>query len=88
MFKCAHRSGRYQRLYVQQDANFNVTSLTDDSGVVVERYVYDPYGKQTVLEANWSVDADGQSDFAFRHGHQGGKYDAVLPSQMLFRHRE
>jgi hypothetical protein len=30
-----------ERLYVQQDANFNVTALVDTAGNVVERYVYD-----------------------------------------------
>src|SRR5207302_1107939 len=34
-----------QRLYVQQDANWNVTALINTSASVVERYVYDPYGK-------------------------------------------
>ena len=30
-----------QRLYVQQDANFNVRSITDVAGAVLERYEYD-----------------------------------------------
>jgi hypothetical protein len=30
--------------------------------VVTERYVFDPYGKATVLDANFTVDADGRSD--------------------------
>jgi hypothetical protein len=28
-----------ERLWVVQDANFNVTAVVDDSGEVVERYV-------------------------------------------------
>ena len=31
-----------ERLWVQQDANWNVTALVNSSGTVVERYVYDP----------------------------------------------
>lgn len=31
------------RLFVQQDANYNVTALTNTSGIVQERFVYDPY---------------------------------------------
>jgi YD repeat-containing protein len=31
------------------DANMNVTALVDESGTVVERYAYDPYGRVTVL---------------------------------------
>src|SRR5262249_38725558 len=38
-----------QRLYVQQNANWNVTGLVNTSGAVQERYVYDPYGQVTVL---------------------------------------
>jgi uncharacterized protein RhaS with RHS repeats len=37
-----------QRLWVQQDANWNVTALVNGSGVVVERYIYTPYGVTTV----------------------------------------
>jgi RHS repeat-associated protein len=63
-----------ERLYVQQDANYNVTSVVSDtltSGEgsegfqpgVVERYQYDPYGRREVLNADWSLDtllgADG-----------------------------
>ncbi len=44
--------GLEQRHYVQHDANFNVTAITDPTGTVVERYLYDPYGQATVLAAN------------------------------------
>ena len=39
-----------ERLYVAQDANYNVIALFDNSGNVVERYVYDPFGSVTVLD--------------------------------------
>jgi hypothetical protein len=42
-----------ERRWVVQDANYNVTALFDNSGNVVERYVYDPFGSVTVLDANW-----------------------------------
>ena len=42
-----------QRLYVVQDANWNVTALLDTSGNVVVRYTYDPYGTVTVLNPDW-----------------------------------
>ncbi len=67
-------SGGSERLYVLHDANFNVTALTDVAGIVQERFVYDPYGERTVLNADWTVDTDGLSDFAFVHGHQGGRH--------------
>jgi hypothetical protein len=70
-----------QRLYVQQDANWNVTGIVGNSAGwnVLERYVYDPYGKATVLDPNtWLVrHADqasyGLSDFNWVYLHQGGR---------------
>jgi RHS repeat-associated protein len=43
----------------------------DESGTVVERYSYSPYGERTVLDADWSADADGLSDVDNALGHQG-----------------
>ncbi len=43
--------------YFLHDANFNVTAVIDDTGSVVERYEYSPYGVVTVLHG--SADADG-----------------------------
>jgi len=36
------------------DANYNVTALADNSGTVVERYTYYPYGREVVLDPNFS----------------------------------
>jgi RHS repeat-associated protein len=41
-------------LYYCNDANFNVTALVDTSGNVVERVVYDPYGKPTFYDGSWA----------------------------------
>jgi uncharacterized protein (TIGR03067 family) len=62
-----------QRLYVQQDANWNITALVDTSASVQERYIYDPFGVFTVLAPNWG--ARGTSAFNWVYLHQGGKYD-------------
>ncbi|HRK31237.1 MAG TPA: RHS repeat-associated core domain-containing protein [Tepidisphaeraceae bacterium] len=72
------------RLYAQQDHNFNVTSLTDAAGGVVQRFVYDPYGKQAVLAANWSSTTDA---YAWVYLHQGGRFNAVT-GLYSFRFRE
>lgn len=66
-----------ERLWVQQDANWNVTTVVDGTGAVVERYAYDPFGQVTVLDANWATDADGASDVGWVYGHQGLRYDAT-----------
>jgi RHS repeat-associated protein len=64
-----------QRLYVQQDANFNVTSIVDTSGAVVERYAYDPYGAVTYLNDSW--ENIGASAYGWVYLHQGGRYDST-----------
>jgi len=68
-----HGQGLEQRLYVQQDANFNVTALVDTSGNAVERYVYDPYGAVTYLSGSWG--RRGSSEYAWVYLHQGGRYE-------------
>ena len=55
------------------DANFNVTGLVDTSGTVVERYVYDPFGSVTILEASWGTLSG--SGYAWQYHHQGGRLD-------------
>jgi RHS repeat-associated protein len=75
-----------ERLWVVQDANFNVTAVVDDSGEVVERYIYDPLGQATVLDAEWNVRSGG-SAFAWLYLHQGGRYD-VTSGLYHFRFRD
>jgi RHS repeat-associated protein len=80
--------GMEERLYVMQDANWNVTGLASASGTVLERYVYDPYGATTVLEADWDVVGDpSESAYDWVYLHQGGRYDAAS-GLYSFRHRE
>jgi YD repeat-containing protein len=48
-----------ERLWAMHDANFNVTGLLDNSGNVVERFAYDPYGTPSYFDANWgTADSD------------------------------
>jgi YD repeat-containing protein len=74
-----------ERLYVAQDANYNVTVLFDNSGNVVERYIYDPFGQATVLDADWTERSGGA--FAWVYLHQGGRFDGVS-GLYHFRHRD
>ncbi|HWE03567.1 MAG TPA: RHS repeat-associated core domain-containing protein [Tepidisphaeraceae bacterium] len=66
--------GLTQRLYAQHDANFNITAYADNSGNVVERFVYSPYGVQTVLTADWIPTIDS---LGVVYGFQGGRMDAA-----------
>ncbi len=43
-----------ERLYYLWDANRNVTALINNDGAVVEGYVYDPYGRVTIWDDDWS----------------------------------
>jgi len=71
--------------YYTGGANFNVTALMDaNTGDVVERYLYDPYGRRTVLDGNddadpnvtqWAPDGDNLSDYNNALGHQGLPHD-------------
>ncbi len=47
-------SGTDERLYYLTDAQMNVTCLVDTDGDALERYVYDPYGKVTIYDDDWS----------------------------------
>ena len=83
----ASANGLEERLYAVHDANYDVTALVDTAGQVAERYAYDPYGTRTVLDADRTPDADGESDYGFRYGHQGGRHD-LLAGLVHFRHRD
>jgi len=67
-----------EKRYYTYDANFNVTGLVEEqaSATVVERYAYDPYGNVHVLDADWSADADGASDFDNELLYCGYRFDA------------
>ena len=64
-----------ERLWAQQDANFNVTALVDGTGAVVERYVYDPYGAVTIYDATYTLRSS--SSYAMTILFQGMRYDAT-----------
>jgi RHS repeat-associated protein len=50
-----------ERLYALQDANWNVTAVTDAAGTVQERYESDPYGVTTPLSPTF----EGRSTSAY-----------------------
>jgi RHS repeat-associated protein len=74
-----------ERLYAQQDANWDVTAVVDTTGAVQERYMEDPYGQVTYLTPAWS--SRGVSSYAWAYLHQGGRYEAAT-GLYYFRHRD
>ncbi len=63
-------NGLEERLYVLADANHNVTALVSASGVVLERYTYDPFGGVQVRDAAGTVKSGG-TGYAWAYLHQG-----------------
>ena len=61
------------RNYACQDANFNVTCVTNSSGTVQVCFAYDPYGWPQEFDGGWAGGGPGVSDW--RPGFQGLFYD-------------
>ncbi len=77
-----------ERVYVQQDANWNVSAdVAKVGGIwdVQERYVYDPYGAWTRLKKDWT--AQTQDLFQWIYLHQDGRYDGSS-GLYYFRNRD
>ena len=72
--------------YYCHDANFNVTAVLDNTGVVVERYDYTPYGQVTVLNPDFSLDSsgmgDGLTDIGNTHFYTGRELDLETGLQL------
>ena len=78
-------SGPIARVYAEQDANHDTTSLVNASGTALERFIYDPYGTRTVLNpGSWSTTGDSQS---WLFGFQGGRLDPTS-GKINFRNRD
>jgi RHS repeat-associated protein len=71
-----HNGTLDQRLYVQQDADGNVTALVGTTGGVLERYAYDPYGSVTVMSPGWST--LGASGYGAIYLWQGKRLDGSV----------
>jgi RHS repeat-associated protein len=72
------------RLYVQQDANWNVTAVVDNTGTVQKRMAYTPYGSATFYTSAWASDTNSINFFYL---FQAGRYD-TLSFQYNFRNRD
>jgi hypothetical protein len=76
-----------QRVYVTQDANFNLTSIANTGGSVLERYLIDPYGNRTIMNASWTIASSSAYNWVI--GHQGLLHDPesrLIYNRMRFRH--
>jgi len=64
-----------EMVYYHTNTLFSVYALTEATENVVERYRYDAYGAYTVLDADWSADADGLSDVDNPYAFTGRRCD-------------
>lgn len=64
-----------QRHFVQQDANWNVTSIVSSGASVQERYAYDAYGTFTIYDGSWT--SRGSSSYAWVHNFQGLRHEGL-----------
>ena len=58
-------NGLEERLWTQQDANCNIVSLVSDSGSILERYTYDPYGTTTVYSGSFGFRSNSSYDMRY-----------------------
>jgi RHS repeat-associated protein len=69
-------NGLEERLWVHQDANWNVMAILNGCGAVQERFTYDPYGMAQVRDAAWSIKSGSGFDWIYLH--QGGRLNAAI----------
>jgi RHS repeat-associated protein len=74
-------SGSPTRYYYAFDANFNVTTVTGNSGAAAERYYYTPYGTLTFLNGSFGVLGTQQSQLGNTVTYGGHQLD---PESGLF----
>ncbi len=72
-----------ERLYALQDANFNVTAITNTSGTVQEKYTETPFGATTFRNSSGTAIGSSTKDWVFLH--QGGQADII--GDLDFRNR-
>jgi RHS repeat-associated protein len=73
-------------VYYLSNVLWSVYGLADADENVVERYRYDAYGLATVLDDDWSADADGYSDVGNPYTFTGRRLDVAI-GLMQYRHR-
>lgn len=75
---------RDQRLYPLQDANWNVVAPSDPAGTIVQRFIYDAYGKPTALDPDFTPYTG--TDYSWPYLFTGRRLDAET-ALMHYRNR-
>lgn len=75
-----------QTIYALQDVNWNIVALTDDTGDVLARITYDPYGRFELYDQTSGFEEANEVN-PWLYFHQGGRWDAT--SELFhFRNRD
>ena len=74
-------------IYYRHDANFNITAVTDDTGAVLERYAYSPYGQVAYLDDAFAALSTQESAIDNEYLYTGRRLDPGAPGLQLNRHR-
>ncbi|MBX3436148.1 MAG: RHS repeat-associated core domain-containing protein, partial [Planctomycetaceae bacterium] len=64
-----------ETIYALQDANWHITAVAHTDGSILERLLYDPYGKSTILNDDFSLDGDGESDYDWETRFTSREFD-------------
>lgn len=54
-----------ERLYVLQQSNWNVSAITDENGSILERFIYDPYGRPLTVLPSFGSRTSSAFDWQF-----------------------
>jgi RHS repeat-associated protein len=63
-------------LYYHRNQQFSITSITNSTGAISERYTYTAYGQPTILDASGSI--LNASTISNRYTYTGREWDATL----------
>jgi hypothetical protein len=72
------------QIFYLTDAAGNTTSIVDDLGTVLERYMYDAYGTVTFLDENCSPRVPNESAYGNAYTYRGWHLDSPMCLYYLF----
>ena len=74
-----------ERLYSQQDSNWNVSAISDVGGIVLERYAYTAYGAVAFLDSSFNAQLSSLYDIEYTYTGRRFDYETGL---FCFRNRQ
>ena len=72
------------KTYYHRNQQYSITALTDDTGIVIERYVYDAHGNTTILSPEGTLRTESEPGNPFAYT---GRYHHPALNLYFFRAR-